>query len=283
LRGVFHAAGVVNNVPVSELSRAELDAVVAPKARGGENLYRAVTAAGVKPEVVVLYSSISAWGIIQPQLPYASANYALDALAALWRRQGVRALSVNWGYMSGGGMSESSEALSRYIDALGYTPIDMDRATALLSEVLSFGVPQAGILDVDWVRWAPGYEGIARSRRFAQLFADAGVNGQREAGAFAKAIAAVPPEERVDMIVEKLGSELATVLGVSATTIDVDAPITELGMDSLTAVEFGARAEKQLNIKIPPFEFSRGMSIRGLAAKLVRQLVQLACAEGAAA
>ena len=85
------------------------------------------------------------------------------------------------------------------------------------------------------------------------------------------------------MIVEKLASELATVLGVSATTIDVDAPMTELGMDSLTAVEFGARAEKELNIKISPFEYSRGISVRGLAAKLVWRLVQQAGAKGAAA
>jgi len=123
----------------------------------------------------------------------------------------------------------------------------------------------------------------ARSRRFAQQFADAGVAGRRQARAFAKALVAVPPEERVDMIVEKLVSELATVLGVSATTIDVDAPMTELGMDSLTAVEFGARAEKELNIKISPFEYSRGISVRGLAAKLVWRLVQQAGAKGAAA
>jgi NADPH:quinone reductase-like Zn-dependent oxidoreductase/acyl carrier protein len=282
LRGVFHAAGVVNMVPVSDLSRAELDAVVAPKARGGENLYRAVTAAGVKPDVVVLYSSISAWGIMEPQLSYASANYALDALAAMWRRQGVRALAVNWGYMSGGGMSEGHEALSTYIKSLGHTAIDMDRATTLLSEVLSFGVPQAGIVDVDWTQWAPGYEGIARSHRFAQLFADAGVTGRRPASALAKAIAAAPPKERVDMIVEKLASELATVLGISATTIDVDAPMTELGMDSLTAMEFGARSERELNIQIKPFELNRAISIRGLAAKLVWQLLQQAGAEGAA-
>jgi len=54
-------------------------------------------------------------------------------------------------------------------------------------------------------------------------------------------------------------------------------------MDSLTGVEFGARAEKELNIKISPLEYSRGISLRGLSAKLVSQLVQQVGAEGAAA
>lgn len=281
LRGVFHAAGVVNNVPVSALTRAELDVVVMPKARGGANLYRAVSAAGVKPDVVVLYSSVSAWGIILPQLSYASANYSLDALAALWRREGVRALSVNWGYMGGGGMAEASEAVSAYISAQGYHSIDMDRATTLLHEVLSFDVAQAGIVDADWVRWAPGYENIAHSRRFARMFAEAGVGAEQESNAMLEAIMAVPPQERVDYVVQKLVSELAKVLGVGVSTVDVDAPITELGMDSLTAVEFGARAEKELSVKFSLLEFSRGMSVRGISAKMVSQLVQQAGVEGA--
>jgi acyl carrier protein len=185
--------------------------------------------------------------------------------------------------MSGGGMAETSEALSMYINAQGYRSINMDRATSLLSEVLSFGISQAAIFDLDWVHWVRDHQATASSRRLAQLLTDAGVNGRQEASTLAKAVMAAPPEERVDLIVEKLRLPLATVLGVSATSIDINAPMIELGMDSLMSVEFGARALKELNFTISLMDYSGGISVRSLAAKVLPQLMQQTSPEEASA
>ncbi|MFQ6328930.1 type I polyketide synthase [Nocardia sp. CWNU-33] len=269
LRGIFHAAGVVNNLPIPQITRESVDDLFA-KVRGAENLDRATDAVGVELDIFVLYSSISALGCITPQIGYAAANAALDALAANRRGRGAAALSVNWGFMSGGGMADTTEALVEYVKMLGFLPIDMDRATTLLRECLSLDTAQAAVADIDWEVWSRGARPSTDTHRFRQLLAEIGVGGA-SGGTLRTEILALPTEQRVDFIAQRLADQLAVVLGVETDTINIDEPVTDLGMDSLMAMEFGARTEKALDLKISALEISRGLSLRGLGTKIVSQ------------
>ncbi|MBF6468391.1 SDR family NAD(P)-dependent oxidoreductase [Nocardia beijingensis] len=280
LRGVFHAAGVVNNLPVPQITRESLDELFA-KVRGAQHLDRAVEAAGIELDMFVLYSSISALGCITPQVGYAAANAALDALAAQRRARGAAALAVNWGFMSGGGMADKTEALVDYVKSIGFLPIDMDRATALLRECLTLDSAQVVVADIDWTVWSRVTRPSTDTRRFRQLLADIGVTG--EAGGTLRAeILTLPTEQRADFVAQRLADQLAVVLGVDTEAINIDEPVTDLGMDSLMAMEFGARTEKELDVKISALELSRGLSLRGIGAKVVTQFAEPADAQAAA-
>ncbi|MFJ1455974.1 SDR family NAD(P)-dependent oxidoreductase [Nocardia sp. N2S4-5] len=270
LRGIFHAAGVVDNLPVPQITRDSLRALFT-KVRGAENLDRATAAAGIELDLFVLYSSISALGCITPQIGYAAANSALDALAADRHRRGLAGLAVNWGFMSGGGMADGSEALVDYVKMLGFLPLDMDRATALLRECLSLDTAQAVIADIDWEVWSRGARPSVETVRFRELLAAAGVGGGG-GSTLRHDILALPAEQRADFVAQRLADQLAVVLGVAAETINIDEPVTDLGMDSLMAMEFGARTEKALDIKISALELGRGLSLRGLGSKVAGQL-----------
>ncbi|MGY1876155.1 MULTISPECIES: type I polyketide synthase [Nocardia] len=280
LRGIFHAAGVVNNLPIPQITPESLDELFA-KVRGAQHLDRAVDAAGLELDMFVLYSSISALGCITPQIGYAAANAALDALAADRRARGAAALAVNWGFMSGGGMADKTEALADYVKSIGFLPIDMDRATALLRECLALDTAQVAVADIDWTVWSRVARPSTDTRRFRELLADIGVGG--EAGGTLRAeILTLPTEQRADFVAQRLADQLAVVLGVDTGTVNIDEPVTDLGMDSLMAMEFGARTEKELDVKISALELSRGLSLRGIGAKVVSQFAEPGDAQAAA-
>lgn len=102
LRGIFHAAGVLQNSLLLQLTSERLRAVMAPKVRGAWNLH--LMSLGKPLDFFVLFSSVIALLGSPGQGNYAAANSFLDALA--WYREciGLPALSINWGPWSEVGM-----------------------------------------------------------------------------------------------------------------------------------------------------------------------------------
>ncbi|MEV5838663.1 SDR family NAD(P)-dependent oxidoreductase [Nocardia sp. NPDC052112] len=271
LRGVIHAAGVVNNTEIPEVTAESLREIFDPKVIGATNLDRATTAAGVELDLFVLYASASGIAGLAPQLGYASANSALDALAWARRAQGRPALSVDWGFMRGDGGMADSRAVSRYAEMTGYGSLDMDFATLLLRECLRFDITQVALLDIDWAQWALAHRSSARAPRFVELVTAAG-GGAAGTSALRAEILTLDPEIRGEVVACLLAEQLALVLGVDADTVDLATPTMELGLDSLMAMEFGARVVKSLGVKMSVLSIGAGLSLAGLGVKIAAQI-----------
>ncbi|MRH87970.1 SDR family NAD(P)-dependent oxidoreductase [Nocardia sp. SYP-A9097] len=273
LRGVFHAAGVVDNSPIDRITAETVASVLAPKIDGAINLDRAVRTAGIELDHFVLWSSISALLGGFPQVTYAAANAALQSLAHTRHARGEAALCVDWGSMAGGGMAEANEETIRYLAMVGLRPIDMDTATAYLAECLRLPIAHAAVLDMDWAKAAATTYAVRHSARFAD-FATGSSADQDEAAALRAELLALPPDQRSAAVTAKLAEVMAVVLGVGADAVDVQTPLLELGMDSLMAVEFAARTSKMVGIELSPMEMARGLGLglSGIGAKLAAQL-----------
>ena len=95
LKGVMHAAALVDDALVRDLSPDRFLPVMAPKMEGTWNLHTATL--HDKLDFFVLFSSIAA---VHPQPgmgSYAAANAFLDAFAHYRRALGMPAISVDWG------------------------------------------------------------------------------------------------------------------------------------------------------------------------------------------
>ncbi|MBF6225156.1 SDR family NAD(P)-dependent oxidoreductase [Nocardia abscessus] len=272
LRGVFHAAGVVNNLEVPQITAESLAEIFGPKVAGAVNLDTAVTAADIELDMFVLFSSASSIVGISPQFGYAAANSVLDMIAAARRARGAAALAVNWGFMSGGGGMADYEAVSRYAEMTGYRSVDMDLATDLLGECLRLDLPQIVLFDVDWSQWALAHRPSTRTPRFADQVAAAG-GGASGAGALRAEILQVGLEQRGEVVAYLLAEQLAAVLGVDAETVDLNTPLPELGMDSLMGMEFGARVVQVLGTQLSVLAVI-GLTLRGLGARIAEQIAQ---------
>src|SRR6516164_7780050 len=95
LRGVIHAAGVLQEALVGNQSADSFAAAMAPKVRGGWELHRLTR--GVPLDFFVCFSSMASLTGSPGQTNYASANAFLDSLAHHRRARGLPGLSINWG------------------------------------------------------------------------------------------------------------------------------------------------------------------------------------------
>ena len=95
LRGVIHAAGVLDDGLLADQTWSRFETVLAAKKEGARLLDEATRESDL--DLFVLYSSAASIMGSPGQGNYATANAYLDALAQSRRAAGLHALSVNWG------------------------------------------------------------------------------------------------------------------------------------------------------------------------------------------
>jgi acyl transferase domain-containing protein/acyl carrier protein len=274
LRGVVHAAGVLDDGVLVQQSWERFVRVMAPKVAGAINLHRLTD--GTPLDLFVLFSSASALLGSPGQANYVAANAFLDALAHHRRALGLPAISINWGPWAGGGMAAAAESRpSRGPARGGVRWITPERGRALLARVIREPVAQVGVLSIDWPALAAATPAHAR-RPFLTELVGGGVGPRPGAtsapGQLRAQLVAAAPAERAHVMVTALKDHLASVLRTSAEGLDVEESLTQLGIDSLMAVELKNRIETDLGLPTPVGDLLEGPSLSMLAASLCRRL-----------
>ncbi|MBF6434848.1 type I polyketide synthase [Nocardia cyriacigeorgica] len=273
LRGVFHAAGAVADNRISKMEYEQLDRVYRPKVHGAQVVHRAVADAGITLDMFVLCSSGGSMYGIYGQYNYCAANVAVESLAEKWSRAGERALCIGWGHLSGatGGMA-SDETAEKYLDLVGFGPIDMADATAYMEQTLRLGVSRAAIIPTDWAKLTGTFPQLTRTGRTIAL-AKASAKDTSELARLREELAAMEETKRGTYIARKMAEELAVVMGVPVESIDMTVPVPELGLDSLMAVELGARVTKTLGIDLMSLQMGRSFSLEQAGPKVAELIL----------
>ncbi len=95
LKGIIHAAGVLEDATLLSQDWTHFEHVMAPKVNGAWNLHLASLS---KPlDFFVLFSSAASVLGSPGQINYASANAFLDGLAHLRQKKGLPGLAISWG------------------------------------------------------------------------------------------------------------------------------------------------------------------------------------------
>ncbi|KQV99481.1 type I polyketide synthase [Rhizobacter sp. Root1221] len=264
LRGVLHAAAVVDPGLLLQMSEERLHAVMAPKARGAWHLHRLTAECPL--DFFVLFSSVASLFGTPGQGNYAVANAWLDGLAHHRRALGLPALSINWGGWAQVGMVARHGQAGDVFAARGFSPMAPELAIAQLERLLRHDQAQVAVMDVDWVLAAAAYPQLSRMSTFAGLV-------RRAEPALAETLpraqlAALPAAQRTGQLGQYLCGQLARTLGVAAGTVDVRRPVNEMGIDSLMALEMKNRIEPELGVAVPIVKFLEGASLHDLAVLL---------------
>ncbi len=285
LRGVVHAAGVVENSLVEELSWEEFVGVVRAKVVGGWNLHEVTRDLDLNQ--FVTFSSIAGvWGS-GAQGAYAAANAFLDGLVAHRRGLGLTGSSVAWGPWQGSGMAADDETV-QHLYRRGLAPIAPDVGIAALERITADGAAFAVVADVDWSRLASVFSTAGMARLFDEIpEARAALEGEPpDAGGgsdLAAELLALPEIERDRALVELIREHGALVLGYhDSVKFDVDRPFRDLGFDSLTAVELRNRLVTEVGGALPASVIFDFPTPRALAAHLRSRLVGEAAPAGPA-
>ncbi|MFJ4518205.1 SDR family NAD(P)-dependent oxidoreductase [Streptomyces sp. NPDC088816] len=270
LRGVFHAAGILDDGVVQGLDAAQVARVLAPKADGARHLDRLT--ADDPLDLFVMFSSAAGLVGNVGQAAYAAANTYLDALAVARRHAGRPGLSVQWGSFDGMGLAARDENRGARLADRGMAPFPAADAWRALEEFLSDGETVVGYLSLDARRWFETYPATASLPSWSGLAAAGRSTGSATGGAFRQRLAACAPEGRPDLVEQRVRHLAGRVLRITADSIDRETPLKSLGLDSLMSLELRNRLEADFGLKLSPTLLWTYASLRPLSQALMERV-----------
>jgi NAD(P)-dependent dehydrogenase (short-subunit alcohol dehydrogenase family)/acyl carrier protein len=255
LKGVVHAAGVVDDAPLRELDAGRLARVLAPKVSGGWNLHRLTLDAEL--DFFVLFSSLSSVFGNAGQGNYAAGNAFLDALAHYRRSSGLPALSINWGPWAETGMAAGHAATLARRGVGGIRP---DEGLAVLESLLGGDDAQVIASPFEWAGFAAHYTRLAAEPFMREVVGDGEAlkpaadetATPARGSALAARLAAALPAEAASILVGHIQDVVCGVLGLPAShRPDATQGFFELGMDSLMLAELHRRLAADTGASFP--------------------------------
>jgi NADPH:quinone reductase-like Zn-dependent oxidoreductase/NAD(P)-dependent dehydrogenase (short-subunit alcohol dehydrogenase family)/SAM-dependent methyltransferase/acyl carrier protein len=283
LRGVIHAAGVLEDGVVQQLTWEQMQSVLAPKVWGAWNLHQ-LTGFGLPSQreshpldFFVMYSSAAALIGSPGQGSHVAANSFLDALAHYRRRLGLPALSINWGPWSevGSAVTTTQQMQSRGMGAIA-PKAGLQALSTLLSQTT---LTQVGVMPIHWPQFRQ--QGICQDPFFAN-FAEretiaAGSDGsvtQHSDPDWLVQLRNLPQRHWTGFLTQSLQSEVAAVLVLpGGKQPDPTVSFFDMGMDSLMAVELKNRLDRKLGSPIPSTALFEFPTVQALATHLVEKLL----------
>lgn len=242
LKGIIHAAGILDDGIIACLTPHRLERVMAPKVIGAWNLHE--TTRTLDLDFFVNFSSIASLLGSAGQSNYTAGNRYLDALAHYRRSQGLKTLSVNWCAFKGGGMAAEGQLwtlrelqdidTSHAWDFL-FQAVQTDEACIGIAPILPEAYEQA------WTQH-PMFD-LIRPKKAATAKPQADLRKQLEDAT---------ESERIRLLGDWLRGHIGQILGISsAEPISRSRGFSTLGMDSLAAIEFRNRLQANLHTSLP--------------------------------
>ncbi|HET7771595.1 MAG TPA: SDR family NAD(P)-dependent oxidoreductase, partial [Chloroflexota bacterium] len=246
LRGVVHAAGVLDDGVLAQQTWARCARVFEPKVAGAWALDRATAGQGL--DWFVVFSSMVTVVGAPGQGNYAAANAVLDALAHARRARGQAGMSINWGPWADAGMSASVSELDRQRwQRQGISFIKGPQGVAILGHLLeerrSDASAQVAVLPIQWPVLLQQFPAGAAPPLFADLVRHvgtlpSGATAAADGAHLLERLRGAPPGHRRGVAVKQVSALALRVLGLDpSTSVDPGRPLQEFGLDSLMAVE----------------------------------------------
>lgn len=246
LRGVFHAAGALDDRALDDVDRGSVRTVAGGKVGGAMRLDQAFP----DVETFVVFGSIAGVMGGPGQGAYAAANGALGALMEARRHAGRAGLCVDWGAWAGEGMAERlGDSGRRMLARRGMGLVQSDAAFERLGTLIDDAVPRALVAEIDWVR-AGRTAGPRVPTILEALLEDRAGSAEAMPALDLAALPDLDPEARDTAIRQYVRAALAAVLGLDPQRLDDDSEVARLGFDSLMAVELRNRFQTDLELPI---------------------------------
>jgi NADPH:quinone reductase-like Zn-dependent oxidoreductase/acyl carrier protein len=261
LTGVVHTAGVLDDGVTGSLTGARVDAVMRPKADAAWHLHELT--AGADLERFVLFSSGAATFGSAGQGNYAAGNAFLDALAARRRAAGLPAHSLAWGlWADASGMTgHLSEGERQRLTRGGADALSAAEGLALLDRAVARDEALLVPVRLDLAGLRAQVSQGDQAALVPALLQDllgttrppAAAAGRTEAAqALARQLAGLAPADQDRVLTDLVRAHAAAVLGhASPQAVEPGRPFSDLGFDSLTAVELRNRLNAATGLRLP--------------------------------
>lgn len=256
LGGIIHAAMVLDDRAIANSDAEALSRVLRPKVDGAEHLHELTR--DRRLDYFVLFSSATTLIGNPGQGSYVAANSFLESLARRRVAEGLPALAIAWGAIEGVGVLARKDRVMQHLsDKVGVRAFDARRALDLMGEVLARrpSTPDEAVVAIAQVDWSRTREYLrsVQSPTFGGLHSG---DSRREArGATRIDIAALLAGKDRDVVRHEVAdailSQVAHILRLPREEIGPTTVLSEIGLDSLMAVELATGLEDVFGLEVP--------------------------------
>ncbi|WP_158015200.1 type I polyketide synthase [Mycobacterium basiliense] len=252
LTAVIHAAGVLDDAVLADMTAEQLDAVLAAKADAAWHLDQLTRDRDLA--AFVLFSSAAGTLGSPGQANYAAANAFLDALAQQRHRYHRPATSLAWGYwQTPSGMTAHLTSTDQArLTRNSFIPISSEHGLALFDATLPQQLPALVVSPFPTRALAR----LARQNALPPILSALTTSRPRASATSVESLqtrlASQTPEQRRRTLSALVTTATANVLAhPDPATLDPDRPFKDLGIDSLTALELRNALNQQTGLTLP--------------------------------
>jgi len=272
LRGIIHAAMVLDDGMIGGLTGDRIRAVLRPKIDGVQALAGAVE--GQPLDYFVVYSSATTMIGSPGQGAYVAANAYLEGFMRARRARGLPALAIGWGAIADVGVIARNKDLSQRLRrTTGVIGIRSSDGLAHLGYLLALGNAVDPVQFYSNIAPSTAAEKLTllQSPAFRGLALGRGGEANDEGGDLATTIEGKSEAQAMAMILDTLRREIALILRMPEHEIEISRPMSGLGMDSLMALEMRMSIERATGVDMPLV----GIGERSLSDLATRLLISL--------
>ncbi|MEU7650283.1 type I polyketide synthase [Streptomyces huasconensis] len=256
LRGVVHAAGVIDDGVLTALTPERFDTVLRPKADAAWHLHELTRDRDLA--LFALFSSAAGVFGAPGQANYAAANAFLDGLAHHRRRLGLPAQSLSWGLWAetSGLTGELDKTDLDRMARTGVRALSTADGLALLDAATGDNHTHTVPVRLDPARFTgavpPLLRGLVKAPARPTASGGAAPAATAAGAGLAERLARLTPREGEELLTEEVRRQAAVVLGHDdIETVGAERPFKTLGFDSLTTVELRNRLNSATGLRLP--------------------------------
>ncbi|WP_427160212.1 SDR family NAD(P)-dependent oxidoreductase [Aliinostoc sp. HNIBRCY26] len=240
LRGVIHAAAVLDDGLLTNQNWEKYQNVMRPKVEG--TLLLDHYTRNLSLDFFIAFSSAAVILGSPGQSSYAAANAFMDALMQQRQSLGLPGISINWGAWDTGNEIEKQRFAN-----WGIQSMSADTAIQYLSDLILSDVEQGIILDIDWATFNQSFN--INQPFFAEVITTKEDNKNAK---LLEKLKSLPIDERAENLSQGIEQILREVTGLSASSVIPQyTSFLELGLNSLMVLEFKNRLETNLACSLP--------------------------------
>ncbi|GAN59366.1 putative polyketide synthase [Acetobacter cibinongensis] len=268
LKGVFHCACVFDDALLSNITPARLEKGFAAKAIGAHHLD--VLTRHTPLDFFVLFSSVTTMTGNIGQSVYIAANEVLNQICENRHVLNLAGLSLNLGPIDSVGILTRNQVAADALRNAGMNLLDIHNVLRFLPDIMEQRWPQITVADIDWEKWFRVVPLVADLSRFTAMHHLVGT--LESTSETMLSLLNLPEEKRLDFIVDRLKAIIAKTLHLQEETIEDNARLSELGLDSLAGVELQTGIRVEFGVEVSAMMLAKDDSIRSLAKKFYSQI-----------
>ncbi|MFJ7837990.1 SDR family NAD(P)-dependent oxidoreductase [Lysinibacillus sphaericus] len=253
IRGVVHAAGVLNDKMLIDLNWEDFEKVMNPKVVGTLNVFNAIDKETL--DFFMMLSSITSVIGNMGQGNYAAANHFMNSFATYMNMNKLPGYTFCWGPWNESGMAADNDAISSTMARMGMKTFSKGQGQSIINDFMDQPYENLLIADIEWNTLVKSLETAAGKTEFlSKLVSEKDLHVdivQDEKDNFLETIMSLSGEGQNELLIEKLQSICGKIMGFDHNQVlSIDKAFQEQGADSLMIFSMRTAINKLLGIDV---------------------------------